>query len=1050
MKIKTIFLILLLSQHIFADIKPGKLVNCSSGQQCSSCGYSHGQQWQFDPNTQKCYVYDCNTANESAPMLLIEFNDNFCLSCNSDDSVTYSNGQKCVNTTDSCYQRTKAWTDSDCQLCGQGQYAAFGGIFCSQKQCDQKQTYTDKDCQDCNIQYVASTDKSKCVNNYGVSCTQSANQQINNQFCQICNSPSFYADLNLQSCVQISDTCGIYNNPKGYSLVYSYQQYQYFNSRKTPWTDADCKLCGSKYALPDQSGCFTCEFLKQSSKFTDQFCQICQGSGYFANVDGSDCVKSSDSCGRSSFQYGQILNQRTLSWTQSDCILCNAGQYVYTQQQGCFSCPKSGQSVQYNDEICQKCQGKDYFAASDGLSCVKTSDTCQNKRYNLWTDNECQLCKLGQFAYADQSGCFYCNQTQNNNKPFYFTDELCQKCQGKGFFATVDNQGCAQSSDTCGVTQQYVFQQYSNYYNNNLFRKTPWTDSDCQLCKAGQYAYANNQGCYYCPINQTTFQSNYNKNFYFQNYVEYNFSDEVCQKCFGQGYFADYDRQSCVKSSDSCQGTVMLQSSYTYYQPLRKSPWTDIDCQICKLGKQALPNKSGCYSCPNQSLNTLALNDEICQLCYGSGYYATSDGLSCVQSKDTCGKRYTNQQQIFPSLVVQRQSPWTDEDCRLCNAGQYATFDHSSCFTCSTNNFQFPTNIFLPNLFTDYMCQKCIGKSYFASPIGYCVQSSDSCGIYLPTNSSYVPIPIVDQNFMNQIPNIKQITISFNRKTAWTDQDCFQCQLGYFSNFDKSFCSPFECNNKSQQNWTDDTCQQCSISYQLKNSTSTIIKYYASKDRTQCVQTYQSCNSTTNFTDSFCQVCNKNPKLFASLDGQQCIQLQDSCDSNIRKALWNDSDCQKCKKGQHATFDKKSCTKTANCLSQKAPFTDDFCQQCSQGSQYASIDGANCLNIKHSCKYTGVYWTEEECQLCYSNKLHVNILGTSCVQSSDLCQNRESQWTDKDCKLCYPQKNILSNELGTQCIDINCKKTSGWTDFDCFRCNPLKPKASANKNSCQA
>ncbi|KAL4510616.1 hypothetical protein ABPG72_004770 [Tetrahymena utriculariae] len=309
------------------------------------------------------------------------------------------------------------------------------------------------------------------------------------------------------------------------------------------------------------------------------------------------------------------------------------------------------------------------------------------------------------------------------------------------------------------------------------------------------------------------------------------------------------------------------------------------------------------------------------------------------------------------------------------------------------------------------MCQKCSGQGYFASPLGFCVQSSDSCGIFLPKNSTY---------------------------------------LGYFSNFDKSFYSLFDCSNKIQQNCTDHTCQQCGISYQLKASSSTIINLYASKNRAQCVQTYQSCSSTSNFTDSHCQVCNQNSKFFESLDELQYIKLLDSCNSSVRKPLWIDTDCQKCKKGQYATFDKKSCSKIANCSSQKAPFNDDFCQQCSQGQQYASIDGAHCLNIKHSCKCTGVYWKEEECSVCYYNKQHAYILGTSCGQSLDLCQNRESQLTDKDCKLCYTQKHISTNELGTQFIDLNCKKITVWTEFECFRCNSLKPKASANNNSCTA
>ncbi|EAR85875.1 cell surface immobilization antigen (macronuclear) [Tetrahymena thermophila SB210] len=1079
MKIEILLITLLLAQNVIADPKPGKPVTCGqNSKDCTNCPVVYYSSWVYDQTTQQCHIDDCNAST------IIYFSDQYCLSCQSDDSNTYSNGSACVKSSDSCYSRQSPWTDSDCQVCGQGQYAIFNGQLCSQNQCNQ-QTWTDQDCQNCNWSYVASPDQTKCVNTNGISCTQiKQGQMISDQFCQACYSQNYYADIYLEKCVQSSDNCGQYQNPNGNYYYYNLK-YNNYEQRKTPWTDDDCKICGSQYALPDQSECFSCQIIQQLNEYSDYICQKCFGAGYFATFDGSSCVQSSDTCGNNQYYSGAIKQQRSLPWTDNDCVLCKEGQYAYQRQYGCFTCPSSSTSgSNYNDEICQKCFGKQYFAAVDGNSCVQSSDSCNRgplQRFKPWTDNDCQLCKAGQYASIQQNQCYSC---QSNNLPYSYwynyNDEMCQKCFGQGYFATVDGQNCVQSQFTCGryyprLTQwtdsdcqlckagQYAYQHQggcfycaqgsqndevcqkcvgkgyfassdgscvqssdtcgNNYQNQRL---TPWTDQDCQLCKHGQYAYAKQQGCFYCQPNNWNF---------------YGFNDEICSKCFGQGYFATFDKQTCVQSSDSCEA-VMNNYGFISYQNLRLSPWTDSDCQLCKAGEFALPDKLGCYSCPNSnpySYQNYQLNDLICQLCFGSGYFAALNGQQCVQSSDTCGRNLVQSNQNYYTSFPNRSSPWTDQDCQLCQVGQYATLDKNSCFTCNYQTYfpYYPTVPYYQP--SDHICQICVGQGYFLSATGICVQSSDTCGVYLTANN--VDIKNVNFNFQKQ----QFIYPLAQRKTAWTDQDCFLCQTGYYANYDKSFCSPIQCNN--QKNWTDSLCQQCGISYSTNNSTQ-IIGYYASIDKTQCVQTHQSCSNSTNVDDLFCQTCYKNPKMFASLDGQECLQLQDSCDSKIRKALWTDSDCQKCKKGKHATFDKKSCAKTANCSSQKSPFSDDFCQQCSEGKQYASKDGLHCLTIKHSCNHTGS-WSEKDCQQCFNNKKHVNIEGTDCVQSQDSCVNRNSAWTDQDCKLCYPQKNISINLFGTECVDIDCKKTSGWTDYDCYKCNPLKPFASSNKSTCQ-
>ncbi|KAL4464008.1 hypothetical protein ABPG74_005945 [Tetrahymena malaccensis] len=938
MKIEIFLISLLLTQGVFADA--GKPVTCAQGQtDCKSCPQMYYFNWIYDPTTQQCYIEDCNASN------IINFTDQYCLSCQSHDANTYSNYSSCVKSTDSCLnQRTKPWTDSDCKICGIGQYAIFNGQECSYNDwCTQQQIWTDSQCQNCNWQYVASLDQTNCVNTKGVSCSPQqsfplAGKQITDQYCQVCHSPNSYADIYLGKCVQSSDTCGVYQNPSGNT----YWNPNYLNNqkRKTPWTDDDCKICSSQYAFNDKSGCFSCnQIAQQKQQYNDEICQKCFGNKYFATIDGNFCVQSTDTCGK-----GAV---RQIFWTDNDCQLCNAGQYAYQQQ------------------------------------------SLQN--------------------ISSLNGCFSCTASQGDI--LQFNDEKCQKCQGQGYYATIDGKKCVQSQDSCGN-------------NNQMLRVTPWTDQDCKLCKYGIYAYANKKGCFFCQPDVLV-----NK---FPQNIQYN--DEICLKCYGKGYFATVDKSSCVQSSDSCE--VISNNISVFFQSPRQSPWTDQDCQLCKAGQQALPDKLGCYSCPKSQQNII-VNDLICQLCFGQGYYANIKGQSCVKSSDTCGKNYIyNLPTITTYMIPNRQSLWTDEDCQLCQVGQYATLDKTACFSCNYLNIYGATS-YEPA--TDYMCQICIGQGYYASAQGICVKSSDSCGVHLTVNN------IDKKNGVDYIFNHSSIQPQTIRKTPWTDQDCFLCQAGYYTNYDKSYCSPIQCSN--QKTWTDSLCQQCGFIIDIDKIKS--INYYASIDKKSCVQNYQSCSNTINIDDSYCQTCYKNSKVFASSDRMKCLlQLQDSCDTKIRKALWTDSDCQQCKKGQYATFDKKSCTKTANCSSQKPPFTDDFCQQCGSGKQYASDDGSKCLNINHSCKHTGS-WSESECQLCFNKNMHVNINGTGCVKSHDSCQNRNSQWTDQDCKLCYPQKNISINSLGTECVDIDCQKKSGWTDYECFKCNPLKPIASSDKKSCQ-
>ncbi|KAL4429289.1 hypothetical protein ABPG74_013595 [Tetrahymena malaccensis] len=79
---------------------------------------------------------------------------------------------------------------------------------------------------------------------------------------------------------------------------------------------------GCSWTGQSSQNCYVkdCSCAGTNQKVTDQYCQSCQGSSYFASIDRTLCVKASSSC------------IRNTDWTYADCTACtvNISNVMYT------------------------------------------------------------------------------------------------------------------------------------------------------------------------------------------------------------------------------------------------------------------------------------------------------------------------------------------------------------------------------------------------------------------------------------------------------------------------------------------------------------------------------------------------------------------------------------------------------------------------------------------------------------------------------------------------------------------------------------------------
>ncbi|KAL4512938.1 hypothetical protein ABPG72_017623 [Tetrahymena utriculariae] len=234
----------------------------SNTNQCTNCNSPSAAFTWTNVNENNCRVTSCSIAAFPTSNL----NDNFCTSCGGANRYTNIAGTACVNSSDSC-SRITVWTNEDCLACrgADNQYASE-----DQSQCitvppvivagvEAPCASNTNQCTNCNSPSAAFTWTNVNETNCRVtSCSITAfpTSNLNDNFCTSCGGANKYANSDSTACVNPTDgNC----------------------SRKSNWTDADCKICNENginelnvYASQDKKSCTTTQSSSSSSSSQPQ------------------------------------------------------------------------------------------------------------------------------------------------------------------------------------------------------------------------------------------------------------------------------------------------------------------------------------------------------------------------------------------------------------------------------------------------------------------------------------------------------------------------------------------------------------------------------------------------------------------------------------------------------------------------------------------------------------------------------------------------------------------------------------------------------------
>ncbi|EAR88448.1 cell surface immobilization antigen (macronuclear) [Tetrahymena thermophila SB210] len=242
-----------------------------------------------------------------------------------------------------------------------------------------------------------------------------------------------------------------------------------------------CQLGDCPYVFPfvwinDNQSCQIQDCSAQTfpaNGLTDLFCASCPPdilttkSQKYSNVDGTQCIASSATCG----------NQRLPNtWSDKDCQLCySSSYYATTDKSKCVksqaTCSQNRAANTWNDSDCSLCSPSTPYANVNLSKCVNSSTTCGTKRStsNLWSDDECKLCyDDGYKASLNLQSCLNCKATSN------LTDKICSQCNG-------GNDGELQYANSEGTACVAI----------DCEKGENWTNADCIICNP-KAPYASN------------------------------------------------------------------------------------------------------------------------------------------------------------------------------------------------------------------------------------------------------------------------------------------------------------------------------------------------------------------------------------------------------------------------------------------------------------------------------------------------------------------------------------------------------------------------------
>ncbi|KAL4426584.1 hypothetical protein ABPG74_009276 [Tetrahymena malaccensis] len=858
-------------------------------------------------------------------------------------------------------------------------------------------------------------------------------------------------------CLQPSNPCDDTNcGPLPPGAACQWTDYSQNNSTATNSTSANNSTSSNSTnpaCIISDCSCYNSNL----SGLTDLFCKSCgQQSNQFANLAGTSCVSSSETCGS---------NRTPNTWTDADCALCNPQTPFASSDKS--SCVANSQQNNCNatsgltDAICASCGQQNVnnstnstnsssnnstnstqllFANYNGTACVASSASCgSNRAPNTWNDADCALCNpQTPFASSDKSSCVANSQQNNCNATSGLTDAICASCSQQNNSTNANNNSTNPNNNNSTNpnnnnstnSTQLLFANYngtacvasSASCGSNRAPKT-WNDADCALCNP-QTPFASSDKSS-CVANSQ--QNNCN--------ATSGLTDAICASCGQQNVnnstnstnsssnnstnstqllFANYNGTACVASSASCGSSRA------------PNTWNDADCAICNPQTPfASSDKSSCVanSQQNNCNATSGLTDAICASCSQQNnstnannnstnpnnnnstnpnnnnstnstqlLFANYNGTACVASSASCGSS-------------RAPNTWNDADCALCNPQTpFASSDKSSCVANSQQN-----NCNATSGLTDAICASCSQQNNSTNVQNNSTNPNNNNSTNPNNNNSTNSTQVLFANYNGTACVASSASCGSSRApNTWTDADCALCNpLTPVASSDKSQCIASHTNNGNS------TGSGNSTNSNNNNSTSMNLNIYANLNGTACVASSATCGSNrapNSWTDSDCALCNPLTP-FASTGGASCVGVSNN-----------------------------NCTSTSG-------LTDSICYACAQ-----QINNTNSTDNSTNAN-NGNYTNNANNTNNTSSNLNIfaNANGTACVASNATCgSNRKiNTWTDGDCLLCSPDRPLASSG-GEYCFSFspsNCTATLNLTDSICFECAQLNNQNATQYNN---
>jgi len=803
-----------------------------------------------------------------------------------------------------------------------------------------------------NYEYVVRD----CIKGEGEFCKE-CDTEGRNDYCKSCNEGYYLPNFGATICRKCNEGCKDCYESEDLSTI--------------------CSVCEDGYKIFDGNCIKDCEIGKnekcydcKDEKGKNDQCLNCNEGYYFNEAYNKSICKKIE------------IENCKLGKVESDILLClNCSEGYYLKDNICYEACKIGEN-----EKCASCNQTFEF--------IENCETCNLGFYLDATINstKCQYCPMNNLSYfcidcdiiSGQIKCTKCKEgfLLINGTCFKNCDNNCIDCMFDG----IHNGTCIQCKDQYFLKDNFVLENYNNYYNEYYCAKCPTGCSNCS-----DYYLENTPiriDCFSCLpgyklINSICeFQCNLG-----EKNLCLTCDDNVKDRCAScnSGYYLDTADGTCnsceVENCDICNKTGTCDKCIYQYELLNNTCF-----KTCDIGEN-----EKCIKCNNTELEIT----ENCLIC-NEGYFLPDDSQNktiCYPCEYGCADCYGNSSKPI-CRYCKEEFKWIKGECikncklglgELCRTCNYDN-NNQSCSSCN-EGYYLPENILERK-----KCKKC-GKN-----MKVCHEENNEV---IP-DECYYPFIISGRYCMEKCTRGSGFYCSSCNIIPEKINQCQSCNIGYYLATDSNKTKCYSCSIGCKScigTISNNTCLDCQSGYMLyqgkciKNCY-TYDKYYYCK----------TCNTEPG-KNNRCLTCNEGYYLpYYPIDNNKNSKCQ-ICPSHCIKCIGlNDGrvNCSECEIGYYKVNVNgvNICYKcsTPGCLACEGDISSNICLKCSNDSN-PFISDKKII----SCYQTCDLGKEDKCKSCQR-------LSQECYE----CNDEYTKYNGK-CVLDYhfvaKYKTTFKNEL---------------------------------------